>query len=245
MHLLTRRGARLAAVIGTAVAVSVTVAAPASAAAGDTHSRGILCTGLVTCGPFAASNFPAGPASNSTVGTTAVAGLLTAGVINTTANATGATASVANLAVTLSPTSALTADAVSSSCTIAQDGTVSGSSSIVNGVVTVAGVQLLTLTSMPAPNTTVAVTGIPGVASITLNKQDRAADGTLTVTAISITLLNGQTIDIAQSSCSPVPLIGVPMIAPAFAIGTGVLALLVLGTYLVRRRRHAVAGLNA
>lgn len=245
MRTITKRGAKLVAVLGTAVAVSASVAAPASAAAGDTSGTGLRCTGLVACGPFAVSRFPAGPFTNS-LASAAVGSLLTTGVISTTANAGGATASVANLSANLATLTTLTATTVSSQCTVDPNtGTVSGSSSIVGGAVTVAGVPI-TLATAPAANTAVTV---PGVASLILNRQVvNPATGQLTVDAIYISLLPGtpgaQIIRVATSSCTPKPVVGTPVIAPAFAAGAGVLGLLVFGMYVVRRRR-AVAPIAA
>ncbi len=244
MRTITKRGAKLVAVLGTAVAVSASVAGPASAAAGDTHGIGLRCAGLVACGPFAVSNYPAGPATNSVLNAT-VGTLLTTGVINTTADAGGATASVADLNANIATLTTLAATAVSSQCTVdANTGAVSGSSSIVGGAVNVAGVPI-TLDTAPAPNTAVTV---PGVASLILNRQRVAADGTLTVDAIYISLLPGtpgaEVIRVATSSCTPAVVVGTPVIAPAFAAGAGVLGLLVFGMYVVRRRR-AVAPIAA
>jgi hypothetical protein len=45
---------------------------------------------------------------------------------------------------------------------------------------------------------------VPGVATVVLNKQTKDAAGSLTVTAISINVLNGtQTVDIASATCAP------------------------------------------
>nr|WP_245617063.1 choice-of-anchor P family protein [Amycolatopsis taiwanensis] len=50
------------------------------------------------------------------------------------------------------------------------------------------------------PNTTVKV---PGLLSVTLNKQVRHHDGTVTVTAVSINVDNLQTLDLASATCVP------------------------------------------
>ncbi len=246
MRTITKRGAKLVAVLGTAVAVSASVAGPASAAAGDTHGTGLRCVGLVACGPFAVSNYPGGPFTNSVLNAT-VGTLLTTGVINTTANAGGATASVADLNANLATATTLAATAVSSQCTVdATTGAVSGSSSIVGGVITINGAPFATLDTAPAPNTALTV---PGVASLILNRQvTDPVTGQLTVDAIYISLLpttpGAEVIRVATSSCTPAPVVGTPVIAPAFAAGAGVLGLLVFGMYVVRRRR-AVAPIAA
>jgi len=214
------------------------LASPASAAPGASSSFGLKCVGLISCGPFAASAFPGGPSSNS-LAFANVAGLVTTKAINTTANSTGATASVNKLDVTLSGISTLTATTVSSQCTIEPapeggTGGVSGSSSIVGGTIVIIGGTPITLATAPAPNTAVTVLD-PAVASVVLNRQTTASDGTLTVDAIFITLLNGQTVTVASSSCTPsgVP---IPMASgTGLALGGGLLGILILG-YVTRRR---------
>ncbi len=234
---ITRRRSRLtAAALGAVAATSLALAPVASAAPGQTSSTGLACGGLVTCGPFAASAFPAGPATNS-VASAAVGTLLTTGVINTTANAGGATASVADLNVRLSALRSLTATAVSSQCTVnSTSGAVSGSTSIVNGTVTVLTGTPITLATSPAPNSTVSVAGL---ATITLNRQTTAPDGTLTVDAIYVQLLNStQTITVASSVCGP-RVLPIPVVAPAVAVGgaaVAVVGLPALGMFLYRRR---------
>ncbi|MFC7486552.1 choice-of-anchor P family protein [Knoellia sp. CPCC 206453] len=242
-----RRRGRLAVVaLGLAAAASIAVAPTASAVPGQTSSTGLRCGGLISCGPFAQSNFPAGPATN-TLASANVAGLVTTGVINTTANAGGATASVANVNATLSGLSTLTATAVSSECTVnSTTGAVTGSSSIAGGSIAVLGGSPITLATAPAPNTNVTVVD-PAVASVVLNRQTTAADGTLTVDAIFITLLNSQTITIATSTCGPA-LLPIPVVAPAVAIGGGLalaIAAPVMGAIWYRRRQVTAAGANA
>ncbi len=242
-----RRGRLVVAALGFVAAASVALAPAASAAPGQTSSSGLTCGGVVTCGPFAASASPGGPASN-TVAAANVAGLIGTGVINTTATAGGASASVANVNATLLTNvvgnTTLTASAVSSSCTVNPNtGAVTGTSSITNGAVNLPLLPPITLAAAAAPNTTVSV---PGVATITLNRQTTAPDGTLTVDAIYVALLGGrlgQNITIASSTCGAAVL-AVPMVAPAVAVGGGLAAALavpVLGVAFYRRRRVAAA----
>ncbi|MEP6697343.1 MAG: choice-of-anchor P family protein [Pseudonocardiales bacterium] len=231
MNSWTRGKARLAAVTGLAAVIAIGMAAPASAAANDTSSYGLKCTGSVTCGPFAQSAYPAGPASNSLANAN-VAGLVTTGVINTSANSNGANASVNDLSVVLTRAT-LNATTVSSTCSINSNGSVSGSSSIVGGQIVIIGGTPITLASSPAPNST--VLGLTGIATVVLNRQTTAGDGTLTVDAIFITLLNGETVTVASSSCTPTGT-GVPMATgKGLLLGGGLLGLLVLG-YAVKRR---------
>ena len=220
-------------IAGLAAVFAIGLAAPASAAAGDTSSYGVKCVGIVTCGPFAQSAYPAGPATNSLANVN-VAGLITTGVINTAANSSGASASVADVNAPLTQTSTLTAQLVSSQCSVNQNtGQVSGSSTITKGKISLLGSQPITLDTNPAPNTT--VVGLTGIATVILNRQTTANDGTLTVDAIYIQLLNGQEITIASSSCSPTSN-QVPMASGnGLVLGGGLLGMLVLG-YAVRRR---------
>lgn len=236
MFISTRRGARLAAVVGLSAAVVVGMAAPAFASPGTNEAFGIRASGLVAAGPFSESAFPAGPSAHTFLSAT-VPGLLTSGTINTAAGESSASASVEDLAVTLTALASLTATAVSSECSYNPDTAVlSGSSSIADGAVSILGGAPITLSATPAPNTPVA--SIPGVASIILNRQVSGADGSLTVDAIYIELLNAQVIRISTSHCHPEVLV-IPVIAPEFAAGAGVLGLLALGFVLYRRRQTA------
>lgn len=228
-----RRGARIIGVVGLTAAIAVSLAAPASAAPNDTSSFGVKCGGVVKCGPFAASAFPGGPASNS-LATVNVAGLVSTGLINTSANSNGANASVNQVNVILTSLATLTATTVSSQCSITDTGGVTGSSSIVGGQIVIIGGTPITLATAPAPNTT--VLGLTGIASVVLNRQSTdTTTGALTVDAIFITLLNGQTVTIASSTCTPTGT-GVPMASgTGLLLGGGMLGMLVLG-YAIRRR---------
>jgi len=234
---ITRRRSRLAtAAMGVVAAVSLAFAPAASAAAGQNSSSGLRCTGIVRCGPFAASAFPGGPATDTALSARA-GNLLTTGAIRTTANISGASATVASLRVQLAPLTTVTAGVVSSSCTVnGTTGAITGTSSIANGNVNLPVLAAITLDAAAAPNTIVAV---PGVANITLNRQTTAPDGTLTVDAIFVSLLGStQTITVATSVCGPRAM-GIPVIAPAFAVGTvgaAAVGLPVLGFFLYRRR---------
>lgn len=237
MFISTKRGSRLAAVAGLAAVAVVALASPAAASPGNNQAFGIRASGLIDAGPFAQANFPSGP-FNSTLVSASIPGLASSGTINANASATTADASVENLAVTLTPLASLTATAVSSECSYNPDtAALTGSSSIAGGTITILAGVPITLATAPAANTN--VVAIPGVAQIVLNRQVIAADGTLTVDAIFIELLDGQQIIIATSHCHP-EVLAVPVIAPEFAAGAGVLGLLALGFVLYRRRQTAV-----
>ena len=180
-----------------------------------------------------------------------IANLLTAGVITDTATATGASTSVANVGVTLAAATlvlsavSLTADLVTSLCTFdANTGKVSGTASITNGTVSGGGLSLINLAASPAPNTTVTV---PLIATLTLNRQTTAPDGTLTVDAIYVSLLNStQTLTIGTSVCNTANLAGVlalpGMATPIGATLAGLVSFGGIGYFLNRRRRVASQG---
>jgi hypothetical protein len=84
----------------------------------------------------------------------------------------------------------LSATAISASC---ENG--KGKAAVANA--SIAGIPL----KVDAPVNT--VVEVPGIAKVTLNKQTKNADDTLTVTALSVDLLNGtQKIDLASATCS-------------------------------------------
>ena len=202
MLISIKRVARLAAVAGVSAAVVVGVTTPASAAAVKNEAFGIRATGLIQAGPFAHAAAPAGPTKNALV-SAYIPNLLGAEAVTTSASASKASASVAELAVTLSDVAALGASVVKSQCTSAGP---KGSTTIVDGAIVLAGtglplggVPLAILATSPAPNTV--VLGIPGVASIILNRQTAGPGGSLTVDAIYIKLLNAQEVRISTSRC--------------------------------------------
>ena len=127
-------------------------------------------------------------------------GLVSAGAVTDTAGPTSASSHVADLGIAgVLGLGSLNTTVVSSSCAYdASTNTVTGTASIVGGQV-LAGLTPTPLPTSPQPNTTVSV---PGVATITLNKQV-SSGGTLEVDALSISLLGGaQTITIGTSVCN-------------------------------------------
>lgn len=154
-------------------------------------------------------------------------GLVTAKAATDTAGPTTASSTLADVevlgALGLSPASINT---VTSSCSYnSSTNTVSGTTSIVggqllsglsglgglgglgglNGLGGLSGLLPLSLPANPAPNTTLTV---PGVLSITLNKQV-SSGGTLEVDAVAISLLGtAETITIGTSICNSATLTG-------------------------------------
>jgi hypothetical protein len=89
-------------------------------------------------------------------------------------------------------------------------GVVSGTTAITNGRVTVGGTPTSVLAANPFPNTTITM---PGIATVILNRQTQAGDGTLTVTAIYVSLLGStQTLSIGTSLCNAANLVPVPIL---------------------------------
>jgi hypothetical protein len=230
---------KVAASLTLAGGVLAMAAGPAFAASPN-EAYGAAATGPISVSPLGLATYP-GTSPVNLVNAN-IAGLLTTGVVTDTADATDASSTVADVSATLSALASLTATTVSSSCTFnTNTGTVSGTASIADGSVAVVGLPAITLAANPAPNTTVSVARI---ATITLNQQTTATDGTLTVSAIAISLLGStQTLTLGTSVCnasdlSPVSIM--PGIAMPIGLGTlGLLALGGAGYYFNRRRRVA------
>jgi hypothetical protein len=234
---------KAAASLSVAGVIVAGAAMPALAATGTNEAYAAAASGLISINPpLADATFPGtSPANLANINVT---GLLTAGVVNDAAGPTSASSSIANAAVRLTALAALRADAVTSSCNFdTTNGTVSGTASITNGRVTVGGVTTVTLAANPAPNTTISV---PGIATIVLNQQSTDGSGTLTVNAISVTLLRGtQTLTLGTSICNKATLAPVAALpGMAMPIGLGVAGLLgVAGVayYFSKRRRFVAA----
>jgi hypothetical protein len=175
-----------------------------------------------------------------------VAGVLTAGAATETADATSASAQVASLGVDLSALVDLSTGIITSSCSLDTDtGVVSGTSSIADGTITGLLSGTVDLSTNPTVDEMVTPVGLSLIASIELNRQTTAVDGTLTVDAIYITLLSGETITIAESTCNSASLAAVPVLPTktlAFSIGgLGLLLIGGLGYQVSRRRRQSAA----
>jgi hypothetical protein len=251
---IARRGGVLAL---AAVAALLAGVAPASAAPGDGSAYGahvnvtLLGTPAVNVGPLAAAS-TAGPTTN-TLASASVPGVLTTGVINTSAvldSSTGAVtaeASTANVALPLlAAVGKVGATLVDAKCVATQSG--------ITGTTTLAGVslgKLGTVSATPAPNTTiqVALPVVGNVATLTFNEQIHNSDGSLTVNAIHLHLLGGGAVGtlgsgdviISSATCGPAAL-PIPMASGAgLWIGLGLLAAIAVptATVIVRRRRTA------
>ena len=174
-----------AAASASLVAGAIMATAGPAAAAGPNTSDGAAATGLITLAPVAPASFPG--TSPASVANLNVAGLITTGLITDTADATDASSTIADVGATLTARTGLTATAVTLVVHLRhqhrrRDRHVQHCRRPRH----LAGIPLLTLAANAAPNTTV---NVPGVATITLNRQVTAADGTLTVDAIYVNLL--------------------------------------------------------
>lgn len=225
--------------ISLAGGVLAAAAGPALAAAPN-EAYGVAATGLISISPvgMATSDGP----SPVTVAHVNIAGLLSARIIHDKADATSASSTIADIRAILAPLVKLHVKIVTSSCMFdTNTDTVSGEASIIGGRIgTLLPINLLT---HPAPNTTISV---PGIATITLNRQVTAPDGTLTVDAIYVDLLSGtQTLTLGTSVCNDAsldPVSILPGIAMPIGLGTlGLLALGGVGYYFSRRRRVTVS----
>ncbi|MEU4668967.1 choice-of-anchor P family protein [Amycolatopsis sp. NPDC023774] len=251
-HLL-RRGGTLAAVVAS---VALAGAVPASAAPGDGSAYGVnvdvklLGASAVKLGPLAAANTN-GPTSNSTVSANA-AGILTAGVINTSAvrdensGAVTAKASTADVGLPLLKAALgnVGIKAVEAVCTATQEG-VKGSSTLVGADLGSVG----DVDSNPAPNTQIKVgLGPVNVATLILNEQIKNKDGSLTVNALHLKLLGGVVgalgsgdVVVSSATCGPA---APPMPLASGAglwVGLGVLAAVAVPVGLRFTRRRSVA----
>jgi hypothetical protein len=227
---------KAAAALSIAGGILAAVALPADAASPN-EAYGAAATGPISLSQQALATYPG--TSPVTLASLNVAGLITSGVLNDAADATSASSSIANPSVTLA-LATLMATTVSSSCSFdTNTGMVSGLTSLADAQVATP-LGPITLAANPAKNTTVSV---PGIASITLNKQTTAADGTLTVDAIDVSLIGStQTIDLGVSVCNAADLSPVPILPskaqPAALVGFSLLFGGGLGYHLTRRRRQ-------
>ncbi|MCP2247138.1 choice-of-anchor P family protein [Lentzea aerocolonigenes] len=241
-----------------AIAALLVGAAPASAAPGDASAYGarlnvtLLGNPAVNAEPFAAANAN-GPTQNTFAGVD-LTGVMKTGVINASASRDDKSggvysrASTADVRVDLlsKVTGKISAELVEAECTATQKG-LSGKSKL-------AGVNLGKLGQVnadPAPNTVldVQLAGIK-IAEVVFNEQYKNDDGSLTVNAIHIKLLQGKVgsigtgdVIISSATCGPAGL-PIPMASGAgLWIGLGLLGVVAAPVAFVALRRRA--SLNA
>jgi len=237
-----------------AIAALLVGAAPASAAPGDASAHGarlnvtLLGNPAVNAEPFAAANAN-GPTQNTFAGVD-LTGTLKTGVINASASRDDKSggvysrASTADVRVDLlsKVTGKISAELVEAECTATQKG-LAGKSKL-------AGVNLGKLGQVnadPAPNTVldVQLAGVK-IAEVIFNEQYKNDDGSLTVNAIHIKLLQGKLgsigtgdVIISSATCGPAGL-PIPMASGAgLWIGLGLLGVVAAPVAFVALRRRA------
>ncbi|GAA3674052.1 hypothetical protein C8D88_111305 [Lentzea atacamensis] len=237
-----------------AIAALLAGAAPASAAPGDASAYGaklsvtLLGNPAVNAEPFAAANAN-GPTQNTFAGVD-LTGILKTGVINASASRDDKSggvysrASTADVRVDLlsKVTGKISAELVEAECTATQKG-LAGKSKL-------AGVNLGKLGQVnadPAANTVldVQLAGIK-IAEVIFNEQIKNNDGSLTVNAIHIKLLQGKLgsigtgdVIISSATCGPAGL-PIPMASGAgLWIGLGLLGVVAAPVAFVALRRRA------
>ncbi|WP_433179361.1 choice-of-anchor P family protein [Actinoallomurus sp. CA-150999] len=180
---LTRLAA--SAAIAGALATPLALSNTASAATGTGSAYGLAATGLV--------NIPQTPAVTATADKSLVSlpanPLIDVKVLHVTAKPASARASVVDLSIAKA---ALTAHLVTATC---KGGT--GTSTLADARI---GNHRLAAYAAPNSALNIPVQGL-GTVGVTLNKQVRNPDGSLTVTAIEVRLTDAQTISISSATC--------------------------------------------
>jgi hypothetical protein len=223
--------------------VIMMAALPAVAAPPTNRAYAASATGPIYAPPIALATYPTGT-HYVTLPHISIPGLLTAWIVTDKAGPTSASSNVLTPKVRLTRLATLSAKAVYSSCKFhTRTGYVSGYAKISYGAVRKFGFPTIPLPGYPAPNTTVSV---PGIATITLNRQTTAPDGTLTVTAIYVKWRHSrQRLTLATSVCNRARLAPVPILPgkslPLTLGGLGVLLIGGMGYRVTRRGRHAAA----
>ncbi|WP_018505899.1 choice-of-anchor P family protein [Parafrankia discariae] len=198
MRKLAQRTARCLGVLAVAGGVALATTTPATAAAPNI-AVGLRASGAVPSGPAVVSTFPGTP-QNHRVGLS-IPSLISVGVIDTAAGPTSASATVGGVSAGLSGVATVSVDSIRSGCVYnPSTGTVTGSTAITNARIALLGIPVL-IQPNPAPDTTIALPG--GLGTLLLNHQTLTPDGTLTVDAVSVSLLGGlESAVVATSVCN-------------------------------------------
>jgi hypothetical protein len=218
-------------------------ALPAVATPRTNQAYAASAVGPIYAPPMALATYPTGT-HYVKVPHIGIHGLLSTWWVTDKAGPTSASSSILTVRAWLTRLTRLYATAVYSSCKFhTRTGTVSGYVKITYGAVVKPGFPAIPLPWYPAPNTTVSV---PGIATITLNRQTYAPDGTLTVTAIYVKWRYlKQKLTIATSVCNRARLMPVPILPgktlPLTLGGLGVLLIGGMGYRVTRRSRLAAA----
>jgi hypothetical protein len=233
----------LAAVAVTSATV-LTLQQPGVASAATLRAFGVRVNALgVTLAetPVSDVNSPNNTASNITAGSLLSAGTLATSVsIDPVTGTENATATVQGLTLNFLAAS-ITAGAVNVQCTAVVGQTPTGSTTVVNGVITgPLGIPTITIPANPAPNTSF---GIPGIATIVVNEQISNPDGSLTVNGLHLTILGptGGDVVVSSATCGPAA-VPVPMVSAPGALTAGGLAMLGFAGFRGWRRLRARRG---
>ncbi|KPM52326.1 hypothetical protein ACG83_28475 [Frankia sp. R43] len=184
-------------IVAAAAGLALAAGSPAVAAAPNA-GVGLKATGIIPIAPTVVSTSPG--TSPNHLASVNFAPLLSTGVIDTAADSTSAQAAVHNLSLALAPLLSLRVGTIESSCSYDPDtDAVTGDADIADGRLVVLGTPVV-LQPNPAPNTTLDLAS--GLGTLTLNRQTVAADGTLTVDALSLNLLGLEKVDVATSVCN-------------------------------------------
>ncbi|MBB5851238.1 choice-of-anchor P family protein [Amycolatopsis umgeniensis] len=177
-------------------AVALTVVAPAASATGHGSSAFALsASGLLKIDPVPAVDGSDGFRQKSLAEFSLPLQLVKLTLLNAQAGESAAKASIKDVTVNLGGITGLQGKPlVSASAIQAQCKGGKGSSSLAKA--NIGGVKL---DVAAAPNTAV---GVQGLASVTLNKQVEHKDGSITVTALSISVDGVQTLDLASVTCA-------------------------------------------
>jgi hypothetical protein len=215
-------------------------ALPAVAAPRTNAAYAASAFGRIYAPPIALATYPTSP-HYVTLPHISIPGLLTTWTVTDKAGPTSASSNVLTVRARLTRLTRLYAKAAYSSCKFhTRTGRVSGYAKIIYGAVLKPGFPTIPLPWYPAPNTTISV---PGIATITLNRQTTSYNGTLTVTAIYVVLRHSkQALTVATSVCNRARLAPVPILpGKALPLTLGGLGVLLIGGmgYRVTRRRFA------
>jgi hypothetical protein len=177
------------------LSAAVALAASPAAAAAPNFATGLKIAGIVPTEPFVVSTFPDGSSNVAT--SVSLSGLFTTGTVDTAAGPTSAGATVNHLVLVFTAHAGLNATSLSSACSYDPGtGVVRGDSQILGAIMVGADIAIPV---HPAPNT---ILVIPGVATLTLNRQQLAPDGTLIVDALTASIFGGlETVTVGRSAC--------------------------------------------
>lgn len=264
-----RRAGRLAAAAAAGILLVVVGASPAGADTSDATATGLAIAGTPIPGTESASNdgtqgtvtsgggAPTVLPSNPALGAGAIGQIAVARDDGTSAACAGLVAPSSELTVApngecdpgstdsgvtlnLADGLVLNAGAITAECSASSTGAPTGRARLANAQVTLAGLPIATLDGNPGVNTSV---GLQGILSIDLNTQTTNPDGSISVTALSVTLVGQGLLEVGKVTCGPNVVAGEIPLVPAAGLPIAAAVLLAGGAALVlhHRRSGAVA----